>query len=171
MPFPKDCPRDISAAVKPGASSDRKITWLRRRARAGFSVPEVLIAMVLITLMSAGIFAGLQLVTRAALTSAIRTEAHRLLQAEAEKLLAVGYTNFVASADQPITSSVRTSFGRDKSNQFDYPAPLPKEQAVKFTRRVVLVSSTASSRTLRVEVEWTWLGKKAVISTPLLRTT
>lgn len=139
---------------------------MRRRGKtaqklAAFTLIEVMITMFLISLMCLGVFAGLQQITRGMLTVAARNEGYHLMQAEAERLLASDYSGFTAtSADQSITSALKTSFLSYK--------PVPQTGSVAaldvtsdnntgritFTRRVVSVASTSSSRTLRVEVEW-----------------
>lgn len=154
--------------MKTGASSVRVLTPVRRRAnQKAFSLVEVLVTMVLITLMCASVFPGLQLITTSAMNTAIRGEAHRLMQDEAERLISVGYASFTTSDEQTITSSIKTTFGPDKSSQFQYPSN--QAGRVTFKRRVVAVADTSTTRTLRVEVEWTWRGKKTVISMPIFR--
>lgn len=153
-----------------GASSNRVVTRTRSRsAQAAFSLPEVIVAMVLVTLMCVSVFPGMQLVSRSAINTAIRSEAHRLMQAEVERLTFGTYSAFTASADQTITSAIKTTFGPDKHQRLQYPSS--QAGRVVFTRRVVEVSSTSKSRSLRVEVQWVWQGRAIVISTPLFRST
>lgn len=139
----------------------------------GFTLPEVMITMFFISVMCLGVFVGLQQITFAMMSVAIRDEAHHLMQAEAERLIASDYTSATATAsDQTITSSVKTSYMR--LNPTVAPAlivPTDNDPGrITFTRRVVAVASTASSKTLQVEVEWTWRGRANKISTPILRT-
>jgi prepilin-type N-terminal cleavage/methylation domain-containing protein len=140
----------------------------RDRTKSGFTLSEVMIAMVLISIMCLSVFGALQSTSRLALNTAIRSEAHRLMQAEAERLISVDFGSFGSSADQTITSSVKAIFGPNKDAQFALPANNANGR-VSFTRRVIEVSSTSSSKTLRVEVQWTWQGHTSLISTPLFR--
>jgi hypothetical protein len=128
--------------------------------------------------MCLGVFAGLQQITKAMLSVAARDEAYNLMQAECERLLASDYGSFSATAaDQTITSSLKTSYVSYKPTGT---GSVPALQLtgdnnvgrVSFTRRVVQVSSTGSSRTLRVEVEWRIGAKERFnrVSTVLFRT-
>lgn len=154
--------------MKTGASSVRMLTPVRRRFNPkAFSLVEVLVGMVLVMLMCASVFPGLQLITKSAMNTAVRSEAHRLMQAEAERLMSVGYASFTTATEQTITSSIKTTFAPDKSSQFQYPTN--QAGRVTFKRRIVAVSETSTTRTLRVEVEWTWQGRNTVISMPIFR--
>ncbi|PTX91387.1 prepilin-type N-terminal cleavage/methylation domain-containing protein [Opitutus sp. ER46] len=137
-------------------------------SNAGFTLAEVIVAMFLISLMCLSVFAGLQQITKSMLSVAVRSEGYHLLQAESERLLASDFDTFVASADQTITSSVKTSYAPSKVA----PLTITGDNAVgriRFTRRVVQVESTGASRTLRVEVEWKWDKRTQIISTLLYR--
>lgn len=145
------------------------------KRKAAFTLPEVMVAMLLIAMLCLSVFAGLQQVSRAMMTIALRTEAHRLLQAEAERLLNTNYASFTASSAESITSSLKTSFVSEKKK--DAPPishkALPPGNAngrVVFKRQVVAVAATDTSTTLRVDVSWTWQGRPNVISVPLFRT-
>jgi prepilin-type N-terminal cleavage/methylation domain-containing protein len=78
--------------------------------QAAFTLPEVMITMLLISMMCLGTFAGMQQVSKAMTAVAIRSEAHRVLQAEAERLLSTEYTSFSPSAEQTVSSSFKPSF-------------------------------------------------------------
>ena len=136
----------------------------RRNARKkidGFTLSEVIITMFLLSVMCLGVFVGLQQVTKAMMAVAIRDEAYHLLQAEAERLLSADYTSFTnTSADQVITSAVKTSFTPSAAAQFST-GTSDGSGRIAFTRRVVSVASNATSRTLRVEVEWSFAGRSA----------
>jgi prepilin-type N-terminal cleavage/methylation domain-containing protein len=140
------------------------------KKNAAFTLPEVMITMFLISMMCLAVFAGLQQITKAALAVAVRSEAYHLMQAEAEQLLAGDFTSFAATAaDQTITSSVKTSYLPNTTAALG----ISTDNAVgrtTFTRRVVAVSSTATSKTLRVEVQWTWQGRPYLVSVQLFRT-
>jgi Tfp pilus assembly protein PilV len=139
------------------------------RKNAAFTLSEVMITMFLISMMCLGVFSGLQQITKAMMTVAIRDEAYHLLQAEAERLLDSDYTSFSSSADQTITSALKTSYTPSTAAKF----AILSDNAVgriTFTRRVVDVTSTTTSKTLRVEVQWTWLGRTNTVSAPLFRT-
>ncbi|MBS0663088.1 MAG: hypothetical protein JSR48_07465 [Verrucomicrobia bacterium] len=128
-----------------------------------------MIALFLIALMSLAIFQGLQTISKLALNVAVRDEGYRLLQAEAERLLAADYAGFTATtSDQSITSNIKTTFLPGNQAQFEYPAS-GSAGRVTFTRRVVGVSSTGAAKSLRVEVQWTWQGRPSLISTLLYR--
>ncbi len=137
-------------------------------ATAGMTLPEVMIALLVVSAMCLSIFAGLQNVSKWALHAAIRSEAHRLLQAESERLLSLPYADFVAAADRAYTSSVATSFRPGFQQRFDYP-PGNASARVSFSRHIVQQASTASNRTLQVGIDWTWQGKNFAISVPLFR--
>lgn len=142
---------------------------------AGFTLPEVMITMFFISVMCLGTFVGLQQVTLAMMNVAIRDEAYHLMQAEAERLTATDYGSASATAsDQSITSSVKSSFIRFRDGavpQFTITTDNDPGR-ITFTRRVVQVSSTSTSKTLRVEVQWTWPtgGRTNLISCPVFRT-
>ncbi len=140
--------------------------------QAAFTLPEVMVAMLLISMLCLSVFAGLQQVSRAMTSIALRTEAERLLQAEAERLLNVDYASFTSSATETITSSFKTSFTAKRTAALDH-KQLPTDNGmgrVDFKRQVVKVASTDTSTTLRVDVSWAWQGKPNVISVPLFRT-
>jgi type II secretory pathway pseudopilin PulG len=132
------------------------------------TLPEVMIALLIVAAMCLTVFGGLNMVSKWALHSAISSEAQRLLQAEAERLLSVPYAHFVAGADETSTSSVGTTFLAGMQPRLSYPPTRPGAR-VSFTRRVIAVASTATSRTLRIEVAWTWHGGSHVVATPLYR--
>lgn len=136
---------------------------------AGFTLTEVMITMLLISMMCIGVFAGLRQISKAMLAVAVRSEAHRVLQAEAERLLSTDFTSFTASAPETITSSVKPSYVPSKASAFTLP-PGNAAGRVKFTREVIAVASSDTSRTLRVEVRWTWQNQPNVVSSPLFRT-
>lgn len=124
------------------------------RSRAGFTLTEVMIALTLVAVMSLAVFAGTQTITQVAVRTAIRNEAERLLQGEAERMMSVSYGNFIASTtDETIYSSFRTTFRNSTAAALTYPTSGTSGRT-EFTRRVVQVSSTSTSRTLRVEVQW-----------------
>ncbi len=135
---------------------------------SAFTLVEVMIALVLVSMMCASTFAGIQLVSRMAVSSAVRSEAHRIMQAEAERLTSVGYSDFTPSGDQSVVSSLKTTFSPGNQAALEYP-PAGTAGRVTFTKRVVNVSTSTTTRTLRVEVQWTWQGKVTVISTPVMR--
>lgn len=140
-----------------------------RTVNAGFTLSEVMVTMFLISMMCLGIFAGLQQISRAMMAIAIRDEGYHLLQAKAEQLLGGTYASFAASSDQSITSEVKTSFNPSTTAALT----LPSDNAagrITFTRRVVAVAASDTSKTLRVEVQWAWQGRTTVISSPLFRT-
>lgn len=139
----------------------------RHRDRRGFTLPEVMIALLMVAMMCLAVFAGLDSISRLALGTAVRNEAHRLLQAEAERLSSVPFQNFVASSNQTITSNFRTTFLAGNQAQFSYP---PSSQGrVTFTRRVVEVAASGTTRTLRIELDWTWQGRATTASLPMFR--
>lgn len=151
------------------ASSGAAIRGLRFRGRrpAAFTLPEVMIALVLVSALCLSTFVGMRLVSNLAMTTAIRSEAHRLMQAEAERLMSVGYGSFVASSAVNIPAVLKTTFRPGTEARL---APAPGTAGrVTFVRRVVEVASTSTTRTLRVEVQWTWLGKTTVISVRVFR--
>ena len=125
--------------------------------------------MFLISMMCLSVFAAMQQITKATLALAVRSEAYRLMQAEAERLLSVDYNSFTASGNQTLTSAVKTTYTPTNDAALTLPADNALGRAT-FTRRVVSAGSTATSKTLRVEVEWTWQGHANLISTPLYRT-
>ncbi len=135
----------------------------------GFTLSEVMITLLLTAMMCLAVFAGLQTTSKLSLGTAVRSEAHRLLQAEAERLSSVEFASFVASADQSISSSFKTTFLAGNEAQFSYPSSSSPGRVI-FTKRVVAVASTSTSRTLRIEVEWTWQGRSSQISIPMFRT-
>lgn len=140
-----------------------------RRPKAAFTLPEVMVAMFLISMMCLSVFVALQQITKAALAVALRDEAYHLMQAEAEQLLSSDYSSFVATtADQTIASSVKTSYTPSTVTALTLTSDNGVGR-VTFTRRAVQVASTTSTRTLRVEVQWTWQGKSNLISTQLFR--
>lgn len=160
----------MRSRVKTGASSNSVVTLPRRRfSRAAFSLPEVMVALLLVSVVCMAVIPGLQLISRTALDGAIRSEAHRLVQAEAERLMSVGFASFQAAADRSVQSCVKTNFKADSSAKYEYPSS--SAGRVTFTTRTVEVSSGSTSRTLRVEVQWTWQGKTVVVSTPVFRST
>lgn len=123
--------------------------------------------MVVISLVCMVIFPGMYLVSRLALNNAVRSEGFRLMQAEAEHQTSLDFFSLGAYPDQLITSCVKTSFRPNKEARFDYPAE--SDGRVTYTRRVVSVAATTTSKTLRVEVQWTWQGQSNLISVPILR--
>lgn len=139
------------------------------RNNDGFSLGEVMIALFCISLLCLGIFAALQQISGTMMAIAIRDEAYHLMQAKAEQLLSGDYADFTASADESITSAVKTNFHASTAAALALPANNANGR-ITFTRRVIQVSSTTSSRTLEVEVDWTWGGRSASVSTPLFRT-
>lgn len=119
-------------------------------------------------MMCLSAFAGLQLISRLTLDIAARSEAQRVLQTEAERLNAADFSSFVASDAVTITSCLKTTFRAGSQAQF----ALSSDHAagrVTFTRRVVEVSSTSTSRTLRVDVTWTTQGTSHTDSVLLFR--
>ena len=128
-----------------------------------------MITLVLISLMSLGVFAGLRQISYAMMAVALRDEAYHLVQAKAEQLLASDYSSFTSAGNETITSSVKPSFAPILYSQFQLGSDNAKGRAT-FTRRVVDVASTTSSKTLRVDVSWTWQGRSNVVSAPLFRT-
>lgn len=140
------------------------------RKNAGFTLMEVMVSMFLMSLLCLGIFASMQQVTKAMMAVALRDEAYHLMQAEAERLLCSDYSSFVSSSDQTITSALKTSYFPDSGTPALQTSSDNNVGRVTFTRRVVDVSSTSSSKTLRVEVQWTWDGRTATVSVPLYRT-
>lgn len=144
------------------------MTGGRPSTRAGFTLVEVMVTVTLVSFLCASAFAGLNLLSRTAMRTAVRSEAYRLMQDKAEQLMAADYTGFTSSSDQTITSSIKTSSVPGTETQFQYPSAGTRGR-VTFTRKVVDVSSTSTSKTLRVEVRWTWQGATTTISTPLFR--
>lgn len=138
------------------------------RARAGLTLPEVMIALLVVSGMCLTVFGGLNMVSKWSLLAGIRGEAGRLVQEEAERLLAVPFNEFVASGNETVGSSVHTTFRPGTQAQFTPPAAGTGARA-SFTRRVVEVAATPRSRTLRIDVAWTWLGENYAISCPLFR--
>ncbi len=137
--------------------------------RLGFTLGEVMITLCLTAMMCVAAFTGLATISRLTMAVAIRSEADRLVQAEAERLTSVDFTSFVeSSADETITASLKTSFLSGNQAQFAYPAT-SNSGRVTFTRRVAAVASTSTTKTLRVEVQWTWQGRPSLISTVLFR--
>jgi prepilin-type N-terminal cleavage/methylation domain-containing protein len=154
--------------VKTGFSSDSSVRGASASKHdAAFSLPEVMVAMVVISLVCLSVFSGMYLISRLALNNAVRSEGFRLMQAEAEHLTSLDYFSLDASPDELITSCVTTSFRPSREAQFDYPSDAAGR--VTYTRRVVNVASTGTSKTLRVEVQWTWQSKTNLISVPILR--
>lgn len=139
------------------------------RSTDGFTLGEVMIAMFLISMLCLGIFAALQQISGTMMAIAIRDEAYHLMQAKAEQLLSGNYADFTASADESITSAVKTSFHRSTAAALMLPSDNGGGR-ITFTRRVTQVASTTSTRTLEVEVDWAWHGRTASVSTPLFRT-
>lgn len=138
-----------------------------RRGSAAFTLVEVMIALTLVSMLCMSAFAGMRLISNLALTNSIRTEAHRLLQQKAESLTSGSFSSFAASSDETITSVLKTTFAPGKEDQF---TPMAGSGGrVSFTRRVVAVASTTTTRTLRVEVQWTWQRHAYAISTQLFR--
>ena len=131
---------------------------VRHRASA-FSLVEVVVAMVLISTLCVSIFASVSLISKLAMNAAIRTEAYRLAQAEAERLESVGFINATAYSDETIISSLKTTSRRSSEAQFAY-SPTNALGRVTFVRRVVDLGSTATMKNFQVEVDWTWQGKK-----------
>ena len=139
------------------------------RKNAGFTLVEVMVTMLLISILCLGVFAGMQQITKTAMAVAIRNEAYHLMQADAEQLLSGDYSSFVpTNADETITSAVKTSYMPSTAAQFAFTADNPLGRTT-FTRRVVSVASSDTSRTLRVEVQWSWQGQTNLISTVLYR--
>ncbi len=134
----------------------------------GFTLVEVMITLFLISLMSLGVFVGLQQITRAMMAVAARDEAYHLLQAEAERLLTADYGAFTASGNQTITSALKTSYTPSSDAKFVLPADNASGR-MAFTRRVVELASTPSTRTLRVDVSWSLNGRNSTVSTRLFR--
>lgn len=144
-------------------------TKVTNKRRAGFTLGEVMITLCLTAMMCVAAFTGLGTVTRLTMAVAIRSEADRLMQAEAERLTSVDFASFVASSsDEAITGCLKTSFQSGNQAQFDYPAT-SNSGRVTFARRVVEVASTSTTKTLRVEVQWTWQDRPSLISTLLFR--
>jgi Tfp pilus assembly protein FimT len=144
-------------------------TRVTNKPCAGFTLGEVMITLCLTALMCVAAFTGLGTISRLTMAVAIRSEADRLMQAESERLTSVDFNSFVASSsDQTITGSLKTSFLSGNQAQFAYPAT-GSSGRVTFTRRAVEVASTSTTRTLRVEVQWTWQDRPSLISTVLLR--
>lgn len=154
--------------VKTGSSSDSSVQNTRARKRDGaFSLPEVMVAIVLISMVCLSVFSGLYLISKLALNNAVRSEGFRLMQAEAEYLTSADFSTFGPVADQTITSCVKTTFRPGREAQFEYPTDAAGR--VVYTRRVVNVASTPTRKNLRVEVQWTWQGKTSLISVPVMR--
>jgi hypothetical protein len=128
-----------------------------------------MITLLLIAMMCLSIFSGLETISKLALGTAIRSEAYHLLQAEAERLTAADFGSFAAMANQTSASCLKTTFAPGNQAQFAYPAT-GSQGRVTFTRRVVDVTSTATTKTLRVEVQWAWRGRSYLISTLVFRT-
>ncbi len=127
--------------------------------------------MFLISMMCLGTFVALQQITRAALSIAIRDEGYHIMQEQAEQLLQGDYANFVATAaDQTTYGTVKTSYLPSNLAAFTLPSDNNNLNArVKYTQRAVSVATTATTATLRVEVEWVWQKRKYLISTQLFR--
>ena len=138
------------------------------KRRAGFTLSEVMITLCLTAMMCVSIFAGLQNISRLTMAVSSRSEAKRLMQAEAERLISVEFGSFAASADQLITSCFRTSYVPGSEAQFAYPASGTTGRVI-FTRRVVAVDATSTTKTLRVEVQWMSQGRTNTVSTPVFR--
>lgn len=141
----------------------------RRSSVEGFTLVEVIISMVLISVMCLSVFVGLNQMTKNAMAVALRNEAYHLMQAEAERLLQGDYFAFDVVPAATIQSSVKTTYAPSALAKFALGADNAAGR-VTFTRRVVSLASTASSKTLQVEVEWTWQGRPNAIATPLYRT-
>lgn len=128
-----------------------------------------MVALSLISVMCLAIFAGLNTITDVTVRTVVRSEGQRLLQAEAERLMSVSYGNFTAStSDETIWSSYKTTFKNSTAAALTYPATSTAGR-VQFTRRVVAVSSTTTTRTLRVEVQWQSGGKTLKLTMPIFR--
>jgi len=141
----------------------------KRRIRSlGLTLPEVTVALFIISFAIMSIAGALHTVSKWTLATAIQNEADRLMQAEAERLMSAPYDVISASGDETILSSVATSFRPGTQEQFSYPADGAGAR-VTFVRRVVNVATTSMSKQLRVEVEWTWQGSSRLVSAPLLR--
>lgn len=138
------------------------------RKHSGFTLIEVMIAMVLIAMMCLSVFVALRQITNTAMAVAVRNEAYHLMQQQAEQLLAGTYADFSTVAEQDITSAVKTSFAPSTTPALVLPADNASGR-ITFKRQVVSVASTATSKTLRVEVDWTWQGHANEISTLLFR--
>ncbi|HTO04943.1 MAG TPA: prepilin-type N-terminal cleavage/methylation domain-containing protein, partial [Opitutus sp.] len=111
----------------------------RRRMRnrvSAFSLVEVVVAMVLISTLCISIFASVSLISKLAMNAAIRTEAYRLAQAEAERLESVGFIHAAAYSGETIISSLKTTSRRSSEAQFAY-SPTNASGRVTFVRRVV----------------------------------
>jgi Tfp pilus assembly protein PilV len=146
--------------VQTGISSFSRARFRRVSDRqSGFSLVEVVLSMVLVSTLCISIFVSINLISKLAMDSAIRTEAYRLAQAEAERLESVGFGSVAAYPNETIISSLKTSTGRSTDAQFAYSATNASGR-VEFVRRVVDLGSTSSMKNLQVEVEWTWMGKK-----------
>lgn len=138
------------------------------KSTAGFTLIEVMITLFLISLMCLGVFVGLQQITKAMMTVAVRDEAYHLLQAEAERLLTADFSAFTASGNQTITSAVKTTYSPSNAAKLTPPSDNAVGRTT-FTRRVVQVENTPTSRTLRVDVTWTLNGRTTTVSAPLFR--
>lgn len=138
-----------------------------RKQNLAFSLPEVMVAIVVISMVCLTVFSGLYLVSRMALNNAVRSEGFRIMQAEAERLTSIDFFSLGAVSDQTIQSCVKTGFRPGREAQFQYPSD--NSGRVTYTRRVVEVASSSSSKSLRVEVQWTWQSKTTLISVPILR--
>lgn len=125
--------------------------------------------MFLISMMCLSVFAGLQQITKVALAVALRNEGYHHLQQESERLLNTDYSSFIATTqDTTIKSAVKTSYSPSGAAQMAITSDNATGR-VNFTRRVVEVASTTTTRTLRVEVTWTWQGRSNTITTQLFR--
>jgi len=154
--------------MKTVSSTPRAARLASLYSRSGLTLPEVMMALLVVSGLCLTVFGGLNMVSKWSLLAGIRGEAGRLVQEEAERLLAVPFTDFVASADETLGSSVHTTFRPGTQAQFAHPASGTGARA-SFTRRVVEVAATPRSRTLRIDVAWTWLGEDYAISCPLFR--
>lgn len=139
------------------------------RSRTGFTLVEVMVSLTLISMMCLAVFKGLGTMSQVAISTGVRSEGQRLLQAEAERLMSVSYGNFVAStADETIYSSFKSIFKSSTAAALTYPTS-GNTGRFPYTRRVVAVSSTTTTRTLRVEVQWPWNGKTTKLTMLILR--
>ncbi len=139
-----------------------------KKQDGGFTLAEVMVAMILIALMCLSVLTGLQSITKMTMGVAIRSEAYRVMQAEAERLMQADYGSFQAASEQATVSCFKTTFLPGKQQSLEYPASGPGGR-VSFKRSVVEVASTGTTRTLRVQVKWDWQGRTNLVSTLLFR--
>jgi prepilin-type N-terminal cleavage/methylation domain-containing protein len=162
-------PADAGHSNIPPAAMKRQTR--QHRKAAGFTLVEVMITMFLISMMCLGVFAGLQQITKAMASVAIRDEAYHLMQAEAERLLNTDFASFSASGPQTIHCSFGTSFAR--GNNTGALTGSSSVGRVDFVRQVLDVGSTQNpaTQTLRIQITWAFPDQRPnVISTTLFRT-